>query len=210
MSTFSSVSKVAYIYDEATDTWHPIAAKANAGANYQWTGSHSFSGSVSIAQNLVTKAGNNNFQNAAARDAAISSPTNGLTAFIRQDNSGNTINSLQYYHNGVWRSVDDTLRLVNKTENYTLTLADGGKSVNISSALAVTLTIPLNSSVPFPLGQRIDIIRSGVGSVQVVPASGVTINSKLNNRHLTAQYSAATITKVGTDSWILVGDLSTI
>jgi hypothetical protein len=208
MSTFSSVSKVAYIYDEGTDTWHPIAAKANAGANYQWTGSHSFSGSVSMAQNLVTKAGNNNFQNATARDAAIPSPTNGVTAFIRQDNSGNVIDSLQYYHNGVWRGVDDKLRLLSKSENYTLVFADGGKSINVSSSDPVNITIPLNSSVPFPVGQRIDIIRSGEGLVHLIAEEGVTINSRNGNTYLSTQYSAATITKVGTDSWILVGDLS--
>jgi hypothetical protein len=208
MSTFSTVSKAAYIYDEATDTWHPIAAKANAAANYQWTGAHSFSGSVSMSQNLVTKAGNNNFQNAAARDAAITSPTNGLTAFLRQDDSGNVINSLQYYHNGVWRSIDDTLRLVSRSENYTLGFADGGKSINVSSSGPVNITIPLNSSVPFPIGQRIDIIRSGEGLVHIVPAGGVTINSREGKRYLSTQYSAGTITKVGTDSWILVGDLS--
>ena len=208
MSSFSNEPKVAYIYDEATDTWHPIAAKINAAANYQWTGAHVFSGSVSIAQNLVTKAGNNNFQNAAARDAAIISPTNGLTAFIRQDNSGNVINSLQYYHNGVWRPVDDTLRLVDKVTNYTLSLEDGGKSINVNSESTVNITIPAHSLAQFPLGQRIDIIRSGSGSVHIIPDTGVTINSKQNNRYLTAQYSAATITKVGTDSWILVGDLS--
>jgi hypothetical protein len=208
MSTISSESKVAYIYDEATDTWHPVAGKINAAANYVWTGSNSFSGSFSVSQNLVARSGINNFQNAAARDAAIATPTNGLISFIRQDNSGNIINSLQYYYNGVWRPVDDSLRLSTKTENYTLQLSDGGSSINFSSSSTVVLTIPLNSSVPFQIGQRIDIIRSGSGLVHIVPDTGVTLNSRDGNRYLSSQYSAATITKTGTNTWILVGDLS--
>jgi hypothetical protein len=208
MSTISSQAKVAYIYDEATDTWHPVSGKTNAAANYVWTGANAFSGSFSVAQNLLARNGVNNFQNATARDASITSPTNGLVAFIRQDNSGSVINSLQYYYNGVWRPVDDSLRLSTKTTNYTLQLADGGSSINFSSELPSTLTIPLNSSVAFQIGQRIDIIRSGGGSVEVVPASGVTLNSKDGNRFLTGQYSAATVTKVALNTWVLIGDLS--
>jgi hypothetical protein len=208
MSTISSESKVAYIYDEETDTWHPVAGKTNAAANYVWTGSNSFSGSFSVSQNISAKSGVNNFQNSAARDAAIPSPTNGLTAFLRQDNSGNVINSLQYYHNGVWRPVDDSLRLLTKTTDYTLGLSDGGSSINFSSSSNRILTIPLNSSVPFQIGQRVDIIRSGAGSVQIVGSPGVTINSRDNKRFLSQRYSAATITKTDTNTWILVGDIS--
>jgi hypothetical protein len=208
MSTISSDSKIAYIYNEATDTWHPVAGKTNSAANYVWTGSNSFSGSFSVTQNLAAKGGLNNFQNPAARDAVITSPTNGITAFIRQDAVGNVINSLQYYFNGVWRPVDDSLRLSTKTENYTLQLADGGSSIIFSSGSATNLTIPLNSSVPFQIGQRIDVVRSGAGVVHIIPAEGVTINSREGHRYLSLQYSAATITTVDTNSWILVGDLS--
>jgi hypothetical protein len=201
MSTISTDSKVAYIYDETTDTWHPVAGKINTGSSYSWTGSHTFSGS------FISKSGVNNFQNPASRNSNIVSPTNGLVVFVRQDDAGNIINSLQYYYNGVWRPVDDSLRLSTKVANYTLQLSDGGSSINFSSSSTTNLTIPLNASVPFQIGQRIDIIRSGSGAVRVLPASGVTLNSKNNARFLSGQYSAATITKVGTNSWILIGDL---
>jgi hypothetical protein len=202
MSTISPEPKVAYIYDEETDTWHPVAGKTNAGANYVWTGSHTFSGSV------VAKSGVNNFQNAGSRSTAITSPTNGLVTFLRQNESGNVINSLQYYHNGVWRPVDDSLRLSSKTSNYTLQLSDGGSSIKFSSNDQTSLIIPLNSSVPFPIGQRIDIIRYGDGDVNVVPASGVILHSRNGNTFLSEKYSAGTITKTETNVWVLVGDLS--
>jgi hypothetical protein len=208
MATVSNQPKVAYIYDEPTDTWHPVGNKVNAAGNYSWTGSHSFSGSVSFNQNLVAKSGVNNFQNPAARSAAIPSPTNGLVTFIRQDDAGNSVDAIQFYHNGSWRFPDDSLRLLGKSANYTLQLEDGGKSVNASSETILVITVPLNSSAAFPIGQRIDLIRSGVGSVHVVGASGVTVNSREGNSYLSNQYSAATLTKLGTDSWLLVGDLS--
>jgi hypothetical protein len=202
MSSFSSTPKPAYIYDESTDTWHPISAKLNAAANYTWIGAHSFSSSV------VAKSGINNFQNPSSMAAAIPSPTNGVVSFVRQDNSGNILNSLQYYHNGNWIPVDDSLKLSSKTSSYTLQGSDGGFSIIFSGSTPATLTIPLASSVPFKIGQRIDIIRAGAGKVTVNGTAGVLINSKGNNRVIASQYSAATITKVGDNSWILVGDLA--
>lgn len=95
---------------------------------------------------------------------------------------------------------------------YTFVLTDNrNKLVTASNASAQTYTIPLNSSVAFPIGSSINIIQIGVGQVTIQGASGVTVASAAatsSTPKLRLQYSAATLIKVGTDSWYVVGDLA--
>lgn len=89
---------------------------------------------------------------------------------------------------------------------YTFVLADASKLVTLNNAAAITLTIPTNSSVAFPVGTKIDLAQLGAGQVTVAGAGGVTVNSTPTLK-LRAQYSAATCIKTATDTWLLVGDL---
>ena len=91
--------------------------------------------------------------------------------------------------------------------SYTLALSDAGKIVEISNASANTLTVPPNSSVAFPVGTQVIIIQTGAGQTTLTPGSGVTINSKDGNLKLTDQWSASTLIKRATDTWIAIGDL---
>jgi hypothetical protein len=91
---------------------------------------------------------------------------------------------------------------------YTLILTDAGKMITMTNASANTLTIPLNSSVAFPLNTRIDIIQYGAGQTTVAATGGVTIASSGSKLKLTGQYSAASLWKKATDTWVLMGDLT--
>lgn len=91
--------------------------------------------------------------------------------------------------------------------SYTLALSDAGKVVTLSNASAITLTIPTNAVVAFPLNTRVDIIQYGAGQV-TVGGSGVTIRSSASYLKLAGQYSGATLWKKGTDEWVLIGDLT--
>lgn len=95
---------------------------------------------------------------------------------------------------------------------YTFVLTDNrNKLVTASNASAQTYTIPLNSSVAFPTGSSINIIQIGAGQVTIQGASGVTVASTgatSTAPKLRAQYSAATLIKVGTDSWYVIGDIA--
>jgi hypothetical protein len=79
--------------------------------------------------------------------------------------------------------------------------------IEVNSASSVTLTVPPNSTAAFPIGASWDIVRMGAGAVVVAAGSGVTINAT-PGLNLRAQYSSATLFKRGTDSWLLIGDLS--
>lgn len=91
---------------------------------------------------------------------------------------------------------------------YTFVAGDAGKLVTLSNGSAITLTVPANSSVAYATGTRLDFAQIGAGQVTVAGAGGVTVNATPGLK-CRAQYSGATLVKVGTDSWLLLGDLST-
>jgi hypothetical protein len=89
---------------------------------------------------------------------------------------------------------------------YTPVLADNGKLVTLSNASAITLTVPTNASVAYPTGAQINIEAIDAGQVTIVGDTGVTVNG--TGTKLRTQWSAATLVKLGTDSWTLIGDLA--
>jgi len=90
---------------------------------------------------------------------------------------------------------------------YVLELTDAGKIVSCTNASAITLTIPTNAAVSFPIGTEIILVQYGAGALSVTPDGGVTLNSASSYRTLYEQYSAAALIKKDTDLWILVGDI---
>jgi hypothetical protein len=208
MATINSDGKVAYIYNAANQTWYALGGAVNTNAQYTWTADQRFGAAVTFDTVANAKAGVNNFQNTTARDAAIISPSNGVVCFVRQNDNGNVINQIQYYHNGEWRYYGDATDLVTTLSNYTIAKTDAGKTLNVDSSSDVTITVPLNSSVPFIKGQKIEVVRNGSGNVIFQGASGVTINSKFMNKKISSQYSGAVLVKIDTNTWLLIGDLT--
>lgn len=104
-------------------------------------------------------------------------------------------------------SGDPTLTINAQTASYTLVLSDASKLIEVSNASANTVTIPLNSSVAFPTGTQINVLQTGAGQTTIAGTAGVTLNSTPGAK-LRAQWSACTIIKRATDTWVVVGDLS--
>lgn len=94
-----------------------------------------------------------------------------------------------------------------QTAGYTTVLTDRDKLVEVSSASGVTVTIPANSSVAYPVGTSIDILQTGSGQVTIAGAGGVTVNATPGLK-LRTQWSSATLFKRATDTWVVFGDLS--
>jgi hypothetical protein len=78
--------------------------------------------------------------------------------------------------------------------------------MNVSSGN--TITVPPNSAVTFSIGSQITISQYGTGQTTIVAGLGVTLRSSGNFLKLAAQYSMATLMKVGTNEWYVVGQLS--
>jgi hypothetical protein len=209
MTTINSDGKIAYIYNQSNDTWYALGGAVNTNSEYTWTADQKFSSVVTFDTVVNAKAGINNFQNPTARNATITSPTNGVVCFVRQKDDGTVINQLQYYYNGEWRFINDSIDFVAKTANYTIAKEDAGKTISVTSSSDVVITIPANSTTPFIVGQKIEIIRNGSGNVSIAGASvAVIINSKNSNKKIASQYSGAIISKMDTNTWILIGDLT--
>lgn len=125
-----------------------------------------------------------------------------------QDNSGTVLQAVA--SDGTFRNYLTTNSQTGTT--YTLVLADAGKNVEMNNAAANTLTVPLNSSVAYPVGTQITIIQTGAGTTTIAPASGVTINyfspTSAATRTIKGQWGAATLIKRATDTWVLIGNLT--
>jgi hypothetical protein len=78
--------------------------------------------------------------------------------------------------------------------------------MNVGSAN--NLTVPLNSTVAFPIGSQITVSQYGAGQTTIVATGGVTLRSAGSFLKLAAQYSMCTLMKVGTDEWYVVGQLA--
>ncbi|NTW90557.1 MAG: hypothetical protein HGA35_01250 [Erysipelotrichaceae bacterium] len=92
-----------------------------------------------------------------------------------------------------------------KSASFTPSLAEANTVYTVSTAS--TITIPLNSSVAFPVGTQMTVIATSTSSVVFSPYSGVTLNSIDSKRTINGQHASATLVKVDTDTWQLIGAL---
>ena len=97
---------------------------------------------------------------------------------------------------------------VSLTADDTIALEDSGKHFHSNTAGNITLTIPTNATVAFPIGTAINIVEEAAGNILVNAVSGVSLylagNSTAANRVL-GTYGMATILKTGTDTWFING-----
>jgi hypothetical protein len=208
VSQISNVGKIAYIYDQPTNTWHPVAGMTDASADFSWTGDHTFSSSsnVAISGPLLARSGINSFVSVADRNTRIPSPVNGTLAVVVVNNTP----QLQYFYDG-WKIYGDNAQLEGKSSSFTVSAADMGKTLEVSSASALTITVPSDTQATIPVGSQVAFIQAGTGSVTFVPsASGATVTllSKNSNRRISTQYSQVLLVKRAANSWYLFGDLT--
>lgn len=90
---------------------------------------------------------------------------------------------------------------------YTLVLADNSKLVTLDNGSGIIVTVPTNASVAFPTGSVINLAQLGAGQVTISGDTGVTVSATPGTK-LRTQYSGGALIKTGTDSWLLLGDLS--
>lgn len=90
-----------------------------------------------------------------------------------------------------------------------LQASDTYKLVRLNVGTANDLRIPTNAGTPFPIGTQILIMQYGTGQTTIAGTSGVTLRSSGGKTKIAAQYGMATLIKIGTDEWVLSGDLTT-
>ena len=90
---------------------------------------------------------------------------------------------------------------------YTFLLTDADSLCMFNNVAAITVTVPPNSSVAFPVGTQIDVTQLNAGKVTFAQGAGVTIVSVAGNKALSAQYAGGTLVQIGADIWLLIGSL---
>ena len=102
-----------------------------------------------------------------------------------------------------WEIVWDCRVNLQSGTTYTLALTDRSSIVSMNNASANTVTIPLNSSVAFPVGTTITIVQRGTGITTIQGTTGVSVNgTSAGSKATTGQYQGIAIYKESTDSWI--------
>ena len=98
--------------------------------------------------------------------------------------------------------------------SYTPVLSDNGKIVTLNNASAITVSIPTNGSVAYPVGAQINfawITGAGQPTIQAASSGTTTILSTgatSTTPKLRVVNSTATCVKLATDTWIVMGDIS--
>lgn len=92
--------------------------------------------------------------------------------------------------------------------NYTLTSLDNHSLLKTTNNLPVTINIPLDSLVNFPIGATIIFEQWGLGQVTFNPSVGVTMNSSGGANKITSQYASAYLRKDSANTWILIGNIT--
>ena len=131
---------------------------------------------------------------AATTYAPIASPTFTGTASAK-DELANT-------YNLGWRDCPQN----SKSANYELVLADRGKQV-LMSGTSLTLTVPDNGSVAFPVGTTIMVVNTDATSLTVaITTDTMTLaNSTTTGSRTLARNGMATLTKIGATNWLISG-----
>jgi hypothetical protein len=98
--------------------------------------------------------------------------------------------------------------IIQKTASYTLSaLTERDTLIEVASSSGTTITIPLNSTVAFPVGTSIDILQTSTGQVTIAGDVGVTVNATPGLK-LRTTWSSATLFKRAENTWVVYGDLT--
>lgn len=134
----------------------------------------------------------------AAQVAALYAPINNaqLTGAAKAADDAGTQQTLG------WRDAPQN----SQTVSYQLVLADRGKQVAMNGS-SLTLTIPANASVAFPVGSVILAANLNASSLSIAITSDTLTkaNSTTIGTRTLAQNGIASLMKVGTTSWLISG-----
>jgi len=102
--------------------------------------------------------------------------------------------------------------IIQKTAAYTLsslTERDSLIEVSHTGGSAVTISIPTDANVNYPVGTSIDILQTNTGAVTIAAVTpGTTTVNGTPGLKLRGQWSSATLFKRAANLWVVMGDLS--
>jgi len=154
------------------------------------------------------------FASAAARAAAVTTPTAGMVSYR---NDGQV---LEFYNGSAWiglssattinaSNVINTLSASTATA-YTVAEADQGTVLRFTAAGTVTATV--GTATAFTSGERVDILADGAAGVRITAGTGVTFAGAgtVASSYTLGQYQAATILNIGSNAYRIIGNITAV
>lgn len=106
---------------------------------------------------------------------------------------------------------DSTPYYIERTSGWQLELTDRNKDQWFNSSSPLTCSIRLNSEFPFAIGDTIPFLRLGSGTATIDAVDGVTLNGvNSGTTTIRTQYQGALLKKVGTNAWVISGEVSAV
>lgn len=201
-----------YVFSPSTLLGAIAASQAAAEAAALAAGT-SATNAANSASSASTSASNASTSATNASNSASSASTSASTATTQASNAStsasNASTSATNASNSAAASAASSQLTLNAQSGttYTLVLSDANKLIECTNAAAITLTIPTNASVAFPLGTQIAIAQGGAGQITISPAGGVTLLSKFSRLKCEAQDGMIFLLKQATNTWRVTGDL---
>ena len=112
-----------------------------------------------------------------------------------------TVNTTNMSVNGSITSANLFVRAL--TGSYTLTNADSGSVLTVSSTSASTITVPQG----LPVGFRCMVYMINTGNVVIGNSAGVTLNSRSGSYTVSQRWASASVFEHATDSIIVDGSV---
>jgi hypothetical protein len=100
--------------------------------------------------------------------------------------------------------------IIQKTAGYTLsTLTHRDSLIEMGSGSAITLSIPTDETLNYPIGTTIDILQTGAGQVTIAAVTpGTTTVNATPGLKLRTTWSSCTLMKRAANTWVVYGDLT--
>lgn len=170
---------------------------------------------------VVGYSGNYTFQRASR--PATSGAGSGVLSYIRWQNNGSWTSWLQEWNASNFNPADYSTTgqmqaaIVAATTGTGLSAAGSSQTIlaswfssgalymRFTGASALTLTVPANSAQAIPVGAELTVRRAANANLTIVAASGVVVNPPAGGTLVMTQNMTATLKKVATNEWDLIG-----
>lgn len=144
------------------------------------------------------------FAGTAARSSAIATASAGMLTY------DTVTDKLDLYCHSTWQGINYTSITSSTVTAYTATASDHNLTFISSNASATTITIP----DLLEIGERIDFIRDGAGTVSLAAGTGVTTWAGAGTAgtavtfKISTQYGGASVIKVAANSYRVIGSIT--
>lgn len=144
------------------------------------------------------------FAGTAARSSAIGTPSAGMMTY------DSVTERLDLYCHSTWQGINYSSISSQTATAYTAVASDHNQTIVFSNASATTFTVP----DLLEIGERIDLIRDGAGTVTIAAGTGITTwagagtAGTANTFKVNTQYGGATIMKVAANSYRVIGSIT--